>query len=83
MMGTKTRPNVAMTGLKLVLFTIGVFLAIVGIFAFMGWVFAIAWNASIAPIFGITQINLIQGMALIFIASVIFGRIGGDRRRDD
>lgn len=46
-------------------------LLIVGIFAFAGAVFAFLWNASFASAFGLPTLNLIQGLAILLVASML------------
>jgi hypothetical protein len=50
-------------------------LLIVGIFAFAGAVFALLWNVSFAAVFGLPTLNLIQGLAILLIVSMLLSPI--------
>jgi len=47
------------------------------VFLFVVYVFQICWNITMPSIFGITSISLIQSLALIVGATILFGGLRG------
>lgn len=50
-------------------------ITVIGIIFLVPWVFQVCWNLTMIYLFGLPEITYWQSFALIFIVSVLFGKI--------